>query len=122
MQQANRNRIAGVKGRTLRNITDPGLFASLPGLGEGNNAVVFPLSQNRFQKCGFAGTVGTNEGHHLTAVDVQIYIFQDAVGANLYRQIFHPQAAGVTAAAAVNIKFHPSASFRVSMLWYMASK
>ena len=50
------------------------------------------------------------------------YLLQNFIGADGDGQVFNTKAAGMTAAAAVNIKFHPSASFMVSILWYMASR
>ena len=61
-------------------------------------------------------------GELLTAVDVQVHIRQNAVAADAHGQVLDPQAAGIAAGTTVIHFSHSSASFKVLMLWYMASK
>ena len=68
-------RVAGVKIGTLGNIADPGFAAALARFGESDDAGEFSFSQNGFQEGRFAGTVGTDKGHHFAAVNVKVYIF-----------------------------------------------
>jgi hypothetical protein len=100
----------------LGNIADLGFLAPLAGGIEGNNTVIFLLTEDGFQKGALAGTVGANEGYQLTAVHVHIHILQDLLVANGDGKIADPQAAGIAAAAAVYGASHCNASFTVSML------
>ena len=90
--------------------------------GEGDDAFVFPLTKDGLDQGGFTGTVGTDESNHLAAMDVEIHILQNFVAADFDGHIGNPQTAGVVAGFSVSDKAHPRASFKVSMLWYMASK
>ena len=106
----------------MGNVADTGLFAPLPRLGEGNHALVFPLTQNGFQKGGFARAVGADDGDHLAAVDVKVHVLQNAVGSDFHGHILYPKAAGMAAGTAMMCQIHPNASLMVSMFRYMASK
>ena len=112
----NGQRIAGIKGRGLGHIADPG--PPIPGAGGGksDDAVIFLLAQNGLQQCGFTGAVGADKGHHFAAVDMEIHILQDLVIPDVDIQVLYTQAAGVAASAAVEEQFHWSASLMVSML------
>ena len=116
------DRVAGVEAGALGHVADPGLLAALAGLGKGDDALVLPLAQHRFQEGGLARSVGADEGHQLPAVDVEIHVPEYFFTADGDAEILHPQAAGVAAGAAVYIKIHPKASFITSMFRYMASK
>ena len=52
------------------------------GGGEGDDALVIPLTQNGLDQSGFAGSVGADEGNHFTAMDMEIHIPKDGVMSN----------------------------------------
>ena len=106
----------------MGHIADPGLFAPLARLAEGDYAGVVPLTQNGFQQGAFPGAVGADQGGELSAVDMELGIFQYFVVSDFYGQFFHPQAAGLSAVPVMGKLLHPRASFTVSMLRYMAAK
>ena len=115
--------IAGIKGGGLGDIADAGrLTVAHTGGGEGDNAVILPLAQNGFQEGGLACAVGADEGRQLAAVHVQIHILENFIAADPDGQILDAKAAGIAAGTAVVGSSHSRASFKVSMLWYMASK
>ena len=100
----------------------PQLFAPLARLAESDHAGIVPLAQNGLQQGTFSGAVWTDEGGELSAVDMELRVFQDFVVSDCYGQFFHPQAAGLSAVPVMGKLFHPRASFTVSMLRYIASK
>ena len=53
---------------------------------------------------------------------MHIYIGKNGAAADFHRHILYAQTAGITAFSAMYDWFHPSASFKVSMLRYMISK
>lgn len=114
--------LAGIKTGALGHIADPGLFAPLTRLTEGDDAGIVPLAQNGFQQGAFSGAVGANQGGKLPAVNMKLRVFQYFIISDFHGQFFHPQAAGLSAVPVMGKLFHPRASFTVSMLRYMASK
>jgi hypothetical protein len=100
----------------LWNITDLGTAVPLSGRGEADQAVVIHLVKNRFQKSAFACSVGADQGNKLPTVYMKINVMQNFFRADLYRQILHTKAAGITAAASMKKQFHFIASRTVSML------
>ena len=118
----NGNRLPGIKAGALGHIADSWLVAALSRFRKGDDAGIFPLAQNGFQEGAFAGAVGTDQGHHFPAVYMETHVLQNVGSADFHRQIFYPQAAGVTAGAAVVQFVHSIASLIVRMFRYMASK
>ena len=92
------------------------------GGGESNDTIVIPLTKDGLDLGGFTRTVGADQSHHLTAVDMQIYILYNIICTELDGKILDAQAAGAVAGLTMSEFSHPKAPFNVSMFSYMASK
>ena len=68
-----------------------------PGGGKGDFSLIAHLAQNTAEKGGLARPVGADEGHNLSAVEMEGHFLQDGVPLQLNGQALQLQAAGAGA-------------------------
>jgi hypothetical protein len=100
-QIGNAHRITRVKGRTLGHIADFRLFTPLSGGVESDDSIVFLMTKNCFQKGALSCAVGANECYQIATMYMEVHTGQDLVVADGNTHVAYPQAAGITAGAAV---------------------
>ena len=100
----------------MGNIADFGFVVPLTGYGERYNTGMILLTENSFDQRTFTSAIRADQGDHLTAVYVHIYIVKNDFISNLNTQIGNSQTTGVPTATAVYTDIHLRASFIVLML------